>query len=54
MSFKNGKYFNAITIQSVYNSVSLVNQLSNIRIAYFWHTPSAFRVVSQNSLSIIN
>jgi len=46
MPFKNSKYFNSIVIQSVDNAISSVNKLSNIRITYFWHSPSAFRIVS--------
>jgi len=54
MPFKNGKYFNSITIQTVDNAISSVNELSNVRIAYFWYCPLAFPVIRQNSLCMIN
>ena len=54
MPFKNGKYLNSITIQSVDNAISSVNKFSNIRITYFWHSPSASRIVSQNCFSMVN
>ena len=54
MPFKNSKYFNSVSIQSVDNAISSVNKLSNVRITYFWHSPSASRIVSQNCLSMIN
>ncbi len=54
MPFKNSKYFNAITIQSVDNAISSVNKLSDVRITYFWHSPSASRIVSQNIFSVVN
>jgi len=52
--FKNGKYVDSITIQSVDNAISSVNKLSNIRVTYFWHSPSASRIVSQNCFSLVN
>jgi len=54
MPFKNSKYFKSIAIQSVDNAISSVNKLSNIRITYFRHSPSASRIVSQNCLCMIN
>lgn len=54
MPFKNGKYFNPITIQSVDNAISSVNELSNVRIACFRYCPPASRVIRQNSLCMIN
>ncbi|MBP1727984.1 MAG: hypothetical protein H6Q56_357 [Deltaproteobacteria bacterium] len=54
MPFKNGKYFNSITIQTVDNAISSVNELSNVRIAYFWYCPPASPVIRQNSLCMIN
>ena len=54
MPFKNGKYFDSITIQSVDNAISSVNKLSNVRITYFRHNPSASRIVSQNCFSMVN
>jgi len=54
MSFKNGKYVDTITIQSVDNAVSPVNKFSNIWITYFWHSPSASRIVSQNRFDVVN
>lgn len=54
MPFKNGKYFNSITIQSVDNAISSVNELSNVRNAYFWYCPPASRVIRQKSLCMIN
>ena len=54
MSFKNSKYFNSITIQSVDNAISAVNKLSDVRITYFWHSPSASRIVRQNIFSVVN
>ena len=54
MPFKNGKYVDSITIQSVDNAISSVNKLSNIRITYFWHSPSASRIISQNCFNVVN
>jgi len=54
MPFKNSKYLNSITIQSVDNAISSVNKLPNIRITYFWHSPSASRIFSQNCFSMVN
>ena len=54
MPFKNGKYFNSITIQSVDNAISSVNKLSNVWITYFWHSPSASWIVGQNCFSMVN
>ncbi len=54
MPFKNGKYVDSITIQSVDNAISSVNKLSNIRITYFRHSPYASRIVSQNCFSLVN
>lgn len=54
MPFKNGKYVDSITIQSVNNAISSVNKLSYVRITYFWHSPPASRIVSQNCFSVVN
>jgi len=54
MPFKNGKYFDSITIQSVDKAISPVNKFPNIRIAYFWHSPSASRIISQNCFNVVN
>ncbi len=54
MSFKNRKYFDSINIQSVDNAISSVNKLSNIRTSYFWHSPSASWIISQNCFNVIN
>lgn len=54
MPFKNGKYFNSITIQPVDNAISSVNKLSNVWITYFWNSPSTSRIVSQNRFSMVN
>ena len=54
MPFKNGKYVDSITIQSVDNAISPVNKLSNIRTTYFRHAPSASRIVSQICFSLVN
>ncbi len=54
MPFKNGKYVDSITIQSVDNAISSVNKLSNIRITYFWYSPSVSRIVSQNYFNVVN
>ena len=54
MSFKNGKNFQNIPLQTVNNAISWVNKFSHVGIAYFRHNPSASRVVSQNGLCMIN
>jgi len=54
MPFKNGKYVDTITIQSVVNAISSINKLSNIRITYFRHRPSASRIISQNCFNVVN
>ncbi len=54
MPFKNGKYVDLITIQSVDNAISSINKLSNISITYFWHCPSTSRIVSQNCFNVVN
>lgn len=54
MTFKNRKYFNLITIQSVDDAITSVNKFSNVGITYFWHSPSASRVVSQQCFCMVN
>jgi len=54
MSFKNRKYVDSITIQSVDDAISPVNKFSNIRITYFWYSPSASRIVSQNCFNVVD
>lgn len=54
MPFKNGKYFDTILVQSVDNAISSANKLSKVCIAYFRHSPSASRIVSQNCFSMVN
>ncbi|OGR05941.1 MAG: hypothetical protein A2511_05370 [Deltaproteobacteria bacterium RIFOXYD12_FULL_50_9] len=54
MPLKNGKYFNLIAIQSIDNTISSVNKLSNVRITYFWNSSSTSRIVGQNCFSMVN
>jgi len=54
MTFKNGKYLNSITIQSVDNAITPENKLSYVRITYFRHSPSASRIFRQYRFSVVN
>ena len=54
MPLKNCKYFNLIAFQSIDDTISSVNQLSNVRITYFRNSFSTSRIVGQHCFSMVN